>query len=42
MTCGNNWFGNDPENGVPMWFILACAGVLLVLLFMWFAARAGY
>lgn len=34
---GNNWFGNEPENGIPMWFILAVAGVVLVLLFLWFA-----
>lgn len=34
-----------PERGgtpVPEWFWLACAALVLVLLFMWFAVHAGY
>jgi hypothetical protein len=34
-----DWFGHD---WVPHWFLLACAGVVLVLLFMWFMQHWGY
>jgi len=34
----NNWFGNDWP---PMWFLLACAGVLLVVIWMWVLTHHG-